>query len=70
MRGFAFFVYYAVCLIVWIAVLWGERTFLLSMGKEFIVGFASGGITMVVLIAAWQKLTGKSLTGDPSSLHR
>jgi hypothetical protein len=70
MRGFAFFVYYAVCLIVWIAVLWGERAFLLSMGKEFIVGFASGGIAMVLLIAAWQKLTGKSLTGDSSPLRR
>jgi hypothetical protein len=66
----AIFVYYVVCLIVWIAVLWGERAFLLSMGKEFIVGFASGGIAMVLLIAAWQKVTGKSLTGDSSSLSR
>jgi hypothetical protein len=66
----AIVVYYVVCLIVWIAVLWGERAFLLSMGKEFIVGFASGGIAMVLLIAVWQKVTGKSLTGDSSSLSR
>jgi hypothetical protein len=70
MRVPAIFIYYAICLIVWVAVLWGEREFLLSMGKEFIVGFASGSIVTVLLLSAWQKVTGKNLTGDPSSQRR